>query len=61
MEADLRLGNLSPSTQESDLGCVRKFAAYHGRSPAEMGEKEVRDFLVHLRDERKFQPMTISG
>ena len=61
MEADLRLRNLGPSTQESYLGCVRKFAAYHRRSPAEMGETEVRDFLVHLRDERKLHPSTING
>jgi site-specific recombinase XerD len=26
-----------------------------------MGTKEVRDFLVHLRDERELQPMTIKG
>jgi integrase/recombinase XerD len=61
MEADLRLRNLRPSTQESYLGCVRKFAAYHKRSPAEMGEKEVRDFLVHLRDEEHRHPSTIKG
>ena len=52
MAADLRLRNLRPSTQESYLACVKKLAAYHRRSPAELGETEVRDFLVYLRDER---------
>ena|GEM_PF-2119833 len=61
MEADLRLRNLRPKTQKTYLGYVRAFAFYHMRSPAEMGTKEVRDFLVHLRDERKLQPMTIKG
>jgi integrase/recombinase XerD len=61
MEADLRLRNLRPATQECYLGCARKFAAYHKRSPAEMGEKEVRDFLVHLRDEKHLNPSTIKG
>ena len=61
MKADLRLRNLRPSTQESYLGCARKFAAYHMRSPAEMGEREVRDFLVHLRDEKHLHPSTIKG
>ena len=61
MAADLRLRNLRPSTQESYLACVRTFAAYHWRSPAEMGETEVRDFLVHLRDERQLHPSTING
>lgn len=59
MEADLRLRNLRPSTQETYLGCVRVFAYYHMRSPADMGTGEVRDFLVHLRDERKLSPSTI--
>ena len=59
MEADMRLRNLRPSTQETYLGCVRVFAYYHMRSPADMGSKEVRDFLVHLRDERKRSPSTI--
>ena len=61
MAADLRLRNLRPSTRESYLGCVRKFAAYHMRSPAEMGEEEVRDFLVHLRDDKHLVPSTIKG
>jgi hypothetical protein len=61
MEADLRLRNLRPKTRYTYLGYVRAFAFYHMRSPADMGTKEVRDFLVHLRDECKLQPMTIKG
>ncbi len=59
MEADLRLRNLRPSTQQSYLGCVHKYAAYHMRSPAEMGEEQVRDFLVHLRDHKKLGPSSL--
>jgi len=61
MEADMRLRNLRPSTQVTYLGYIHNFAAYHMRSPKEMGEKEVRDFLVHLRDERGLTPSTIIG
>lgn len=61
MKADLRLRNLRPSTQDSYLGCVRNFVKYHMRSPDKMDTKEVRDFLVHLRDERQLQPITIKG
>ena len=61
MKADLRLRNLRPSTQRSYLGCVRKYAMYHMRSPDKMDTKEVRDFLVHLRDERELKPITIKG
>lgn len=49
MEADLKLRNLRPSTQETYLRCVRRFAAHFMRSPAEMGADEVRAFLLHLR------------
>lgn len=59
MEADLRLRNLRPNTRKAYLKCVRNFAMYHMRSPTEMGTKEVRDYLVHLRDERKLKPSTI--
>ena len=61
MKAALRLRNLRPSTQECYLGCVRSFVKYHMRSPDKMDTKEVRDFLVHLRDERELKPITIKG
>lgn len=61
MKAALRLRNLRPKTQRLYLGHVRTFAAYHMRPPQDMGTKEVRDFLVHLRDERRLHPSTIKG
>jgi len=48
MEADLRLRRRSERTCVAYLRCVRAFAAYHRRSPAELGEPEVRAFLTHL-------------
>ena len=48
MIEDLRLRALAPSTQRSYVRCARKFAAFHRRSPAELGESEVRAFLLHL-------------
>lgn len=47
MEEDLKLKGLSPSTQRNYLLYCRKFAAHYGRSPAEMGEAEIRRFLMH--------------
>ncbi len=61
MEADLRLRNFRPNTQATYLSYVRTFVAYHMRSPEEMGTREVRDFLVHLRDERELKTITIRG
>jgi site-specific recombinase XerD len=53
MEADRRRRRRSESTCRVYLRCVRAFAAYHRRSPAELGEPEVRAFLTHLVDERR--------
>jgi len=58
MEADLRLRNLRPGTQANYLGNARAFAAYHRRSPAEMGWEEVRSFLLHLREVKGLSPST---
>lgn len=48
MEEDLKLGGYSPVTSRIYLLYARQFAAYHKRSPAEMGEPEIRDYLLHL-------------
>ena len=48
MEQDLILRKLSPSTRRNYLLYCRKFAVYHGRSLEELGETEVREYLLHL-------------
>lgn len=47
MEQDLKLKNLSPATRRNYLCYCRKFAAHFRRPPEEMGEAEVREFLLH--------------
>jgi hypothetical protein len=39
---ELRLRGRSPVTQRMYLACVRRFAAYHRRSPVALGAAEVR-------------------
>ncbi len=56
MEMNLKLAGRSPRTINTYLRCARAFAAFHMRSPAEMGEVEVRAFLAHLTDERGLGP-----
>ncbi len=53
MTEDLKLRRYKPSTCDKYLRCARAFAAYHRRSPEQMGIEEVRGFLLHLTDERK--------
>lgn len=48
MRQDLILRNYSPKTIPQYLGSARKFAAFHRRSPADMGEREIRAYLEHL-------------
>jgi site-specific recombinase XerD len=52
MVSDLELGNYSPLTVLEYARCVRKFAAHYMRSPAELGEAEVRGFLLHMHKVR---------
>ena len=48
MEQDLILRNLSPSTRRNYLLYCRRFAAHYWRSPEELGEAEIREFLLYL-------------
>lgn len=48
MARDLKLKNLAMGTQAQYLACCRRFAAYHMRSPRQMGLEEAKEFLGHL-------------
>src|SRR5262245_62581860 len=52
MIADMTAAGLSASTKEVYVQGVRGLAAYYGRSPDQLSEAEVRNYLLHLRDER---------
>lgn len=58
METDLRLTGYSPSTRKIYLGYARLFAKYHMRSPAEMGEDQIRQYLLHMVEEKKISRET---
>ena len=53
MKADLTLKGYSPNTLAGYLPRCRKFAEHFNRSPEEMGQEEVRTFLLYLAQERK--------
>ena len=48
MCADLKIGGYSPTTTKVFLQFVQQFARFHARSPVDLGEEEIRAFLVHL-------------
>jgi integrase/recombinase XerD len=47
MAEDLVLRNFSPATRRNYLLYARTFAAFFMRSPEDMGEPEIRQFLLH--------------
>lgn len=56
MLLDLQLRNYAASTCKRYVHCAWEFAAYHKRPPSVMGEREVRQFLIHLMTERACSP-----
>lgn len=58
MIEDLQLRGYAPATCKQYVDCARAFVAYHRRPPGQMGEREVRDFLLHLAMEKKVGPAT---
>jgi len=53
MQADLHLKGITPRTQKDYLREVSNLAKYFNKSPEELGEKEVKEYLVHLLKDRK--------
>jgi hypothetical protein len=53
MAEDLVLRNLSPATRRNYLLYCRNFAAFYRRSPAELGEDDIRRFLLHCLEVQK--------
>jgi site-specific recombinase XerD len=58
MEADLRLRGYAEKTRVAYVRCVHAFARHCRRSPAALGEDEVRAYLTYLVDVRRIRPAT---
>jgi hypothetical protein len=52
MEADLKLKGFASTTCKEYLLRARHFVAYCQRSPEQLGEEDIRRFLLHLVEER---------
>ncbi len=53
MIEDMELAGHSQGTQEAYVRVVRQLAAHYHLSPDRLSERQVRDYLMHLRDGRK--------
>jgi site-specific recombinase XerD len=59
MLVELDLLGMSAKTKQGYVGCCRVFVAYFMKSPEQMGEREIREFLLHLIRDRKASPSSI--
>ena len=60
MKMDLELKNYSPKTIACYLNCMVDFVRHYGRSPDEMGEKEIRGYLHYLIKNKKLSQSSIN-
>jgi integrase/recombinase XerD len=51
---DIQLAGLSQSTQEAYVRSVRKLAEHFRLAPDRITERQLRDYLIHLRDGRRY-------
>ena len=54
MHQDLQLAGLSEGTQDVYLRAVRQLAVHFDTPPDVLNEAQVRDYLLHLKNDRKF-------
>jgi integrase/recombinase XerD len=60
MKMDMELKNFSIRTVKTYLGCVEKFAAYYRKSPEDLGQEDIRNYLHYLRKERNLATSSIN-
>src|SRR4030065_156510 len=56
--AELQLRGLTPKTQKIYLREVSNYAKHFNKSPEELGEKELKEYLLYLLNERKLSEGT---
>ena len=60
MKDDLQLRGLSPRTQATYIVQVTRFARYFNKLPDKLGEKEVKEYLLHLLNEKHVSYATLA-
>lgn len=53
MIEDMQLRGLAERTQQSYVAAIRGLAEYYGQSPANLSERELRQYLLYLKNEKK--------
>lgn len=53
MIEDLQLHGLAVKTQQAYVGAVQQLAEHYGKSPDKLGEEQIRDYFLYLKDDKK--------
>lgn len=59
MRQDLQLAGLVEGTQDVYLRAVRQLAAHYHKPPDRLTEQQVRDYLLHLKNERRLSSASL--
>ena len=54
MREDLKLAGYSERTQEAYIRAVRQLAQHYHKCPDQLEDDHIRDYFLHLKEERKF-------
>lgn len=60
MKMDMELKNLSIRTISTYLGWMKDFTLHYGRSPKELGDDDIRNYLYYLLKEKKVAQSSIN-
>ena len=60
MIEEMTLRNFAPDTQKSYLNSVARLAKFYRRPPDQLTQEEIRSYLLHLINERKLAPTTVT-
>jgi integrase/recombinase XerD len=60
MLEDMRLRNFSPETQRSYIHYIAGFAKHFGCSPEHLGVEAIREYQLHLIEDRKMAPESVN-
>lgn len=61
MIESMQLRNLAPTTQRSYIHYVSEFASYYWLSPEHLDLEAVRQYQLHLQQERKLSPQSVNS
>jgi site-specific recombinase XerD len=59
MLQDMQLRGLAPRTQKTYVDAIRELARHYHRSPDQLTEEDIRDYFIHLKDERHLPGCTL--